>query len=136
MLILFLAALPRILPLLAEPHAAPLPALAVYIVGTSLNFFLVRNRNLKECFKKNSIASMHLIQLLYWIKSLYSIEFQYSASQVTVHFSIGCFQAPNFSYTSLGIGTGMWTVSGLLPFAYVLEKSSKMPTIVLEGTNP
>uniref|UniRef100_A0A1I7X166 Bestrophin homolog n=1 Tax=Heterorhabditis bacteriophora TaxID=37862 RepID=A0A1I7X166_HETBA len=41
LLILLLAALPRILPLLSEPYAAPLVAIFFYLTGTMLNFFLL-----------------------------------------------------------------------------------------------
>ncbi|CAI4225311.1 unnamed protein product [Auanema sp. JU1783] len=41
LLILFLAALPRILPLIIEPMSAPLIAIVVYIAGTTGNFFLL-----------------------------------------------------------------------------------------------
>ncbi|WKX88040.1 hypothetical protein Q1695_008003 [Nippostrongylus brasiliensis] len=41
LLILLIAALPRILPQLMEPHAVPVVPISVYIFGTMLNFFLL-----------------------------------------------------------------------------------------------
>lgn len=41
LLILLIAALPRILPQLMEPHAVPVVPISVYICGTMLNFFLL-----------------------------------------------------------------------------------------------
>ncbi|PIO69962.1 hypothetical protein TELCIR_08199 [Teladorsagia circumcincta] len=58
LLILLIAALPRILPQLMEPQAVPVVPISVYICGTMLNFFLhnlvrASSHHASRCKKKS-----------------------------------------------------------------------------------